>query len=69
MSANEAAAGDELAAAVPANLGADAWWRWRRANPPGHLRPENRKGSHCGICGGPLGTITKLCYDCWKADR
>ncbi len=56
-------------AGCPTDATPKQWQAWRRANPPAHLQPENRKGSHCGICGGALGPVTRICADCWRADR
>jgi hypothetical protein len=59
---------DGIAARVPRDLGAKAWFRWRAQNPPPWLRPENRLGEHCGHCGEPLTVVTRLCVRCYEAD-
>ena len=58
----------EVDPGVPRNLTPARWWAWRRLNRPGWLLRENRRGTHCGVCGNPLGTVTRLCFACHQAE-
>jgi hypothetical protein len=65
------AAGDQLAAylaTVPRGLSAAAWARWRAKNPPPYLRAENRRGDHCGVCGGELAGGSHFCLACHRRE-
>jgi hypothetical protein len=69
--ADEEASGDQLdayLATVPRNLGAAQWARWRGKHPPPYLRPENRRGDRCGVCGGELRTWLRFCFDCHRRE-
>jgi hypothetical protein len=67
---DEEAASDLLAApyVVPRGLKGKAWMNWRRENPPPYLLPENRRGTVCGVCGGPLGPVTRICFACHRGE-
>jgi hypothetical protein len=64
------AVGDELGEylrRVPRDLSARRFRAWRERNPPPYLLPENRRGP-CGVCGGPVGPLTRICLDCHRAE-
>jgi len=70
-SSSEEASSDPLGAylaTVPRGLSADAWGRWRRRNPPPYLRNENRRGNYCGVCGGELSCVLRLCFTCHRRE-
>ncbi len=65
------AAGDLLAAYladVPRDLSAAQWARWRGKHPPPYLLAENRRGDRCGVCGGELAVVTRLCFACHRRE-
>jgi hypothetical protein len=59
---------DEYLANVPRHLNAVEWRAFRRQCPPPHLRPENRSDVWCGVCGGRLGTFTRICIACHRRE-
>ena len=62
------AVGDMPVVTLPRGLTAARWRAYREAHPPAYLRPENRWGETCGVCGGPLGPLTRMCVACHRAE-
>lgn len=55
---------DTYLRSVPCDLSASRFQAWRERNPPPYVGLENRRGRACGVCGGPLGPMTRFCHSC-----